>query len=160
MDKMNRHYIVWDFDGTLVPNVPYDSEQSLLLYRLHQKGNGPSFFTRFLVRLLVYADRKEHLRKVFKRFYIHFLIGTSADIYDPVCTQLAAKISQTDRRALMRLSQQGHRMIVLSCGTVNLSEGTLEKAGLCTILATMMPFSTPSSMNAYRTALILETKSS
>ncbi len=122
--------IIWDFDGTLIPNDPYDSEQSLMLYQIHQGEKGWSVFTHALARLLIYADRQERLRKVFKRFYIRFLTGSSVDIFDPVCTELAAKISDTDRGFLKRLSQLGHPMIVLSCGTVNLSEGTLQKAGL------------------------------
>jgi phosphoserine phosphatase len=56
--------------------------------------------------------------------------GTSEGIFDPVCTRLAAKIPEADRRALMQLANQGHRMIVLSCGTENLSENTLQKANL------------------------------
>jgi len=55
---------------------------------------------------------------------------TPVKIFDPVCSQLAAKISEADRHMLMQLSKRGHRMIVLSCGTANLSEGTLQKAGL------------------------------
>ena len=85
---------------------------------------------RALALMLIYADRKEHLRQVFKKFYIRFLMGASTHIFDPVCTRLAAKICEADRQALNQLSNQGCRMIVLSCGTVNLSENTLQKAGL------------------------------
>jgi phosphoserine phosphatase len=127
---MSRYNIIWDFDGTLLPNDPYDSEQSLMMYKLYEAGQRVPVFTHALARLLIYADQKEYLRKVFKRFYIRFMTGTSVDIFDPVCTQLAAKISEADRRALMQLANLGHRMIVLSCGTANLSESTLQKAGL------------------------------
>lgn len=122
--------IIWDFDGTLIPNDPYDSEQSLMMYKLYEAGPSVSVFTHALARFLIYADHKEHLRKVFKRFYIRFMTGTSVDIFDSVGQRLAAKISQADRRALKHLASQGHRMIVLSCGTANLSENTLQKAGL------------------------------
>ena len=122
--------IVWDFDGTLIPNDPYDSEQSMMMYKLYETGDKISIFTHALARLLLYADQKEYLRKVFKRFYIKFMIGTPIDIFGPVCTRLATKITDADRRAIKQLVNQGHRMIVLSCGTVNLSEGTLQKAGL------------------------------
>ena len=127
---MSRYNIIWDFDGTLLPNDPYDSEQSLMRYKLYEAGQRVPVFTHALARLLIYADQKEYLRKVFKRFYIRFMTGTSVDIFDPVCTQLAAKISEADRRALMQLANLGHRMIVLSCGTANLCESTLQKAGL------------------------------
>ena len=127
---MTNYTIIWDFDGTLIPNDPYDSEQTLMMYKLYEYGEKVSPCTHFLARLLIYADQKEYLRKVFKRFFIQFLKGTPIDIFDPVCTRLAAKISAADRRAIKQLEYQGHRMLVLSCGTVNLSEGTLQKAGL------------------------------
>jgi phosphoserine phosphatase len=127
---MSRYNIIWDFDGTLLPNDPYDSEQSLMMYKLYEAGEKIPVFTQALARLLIYADQKEHLRKLFKQFYIRFMTGTSTDIFDPVGRRLAAKIPQADRRALMQLADLGHRMIVLSCGTANLSEYTLQKAGL------------------------------
>lgn len=122
--------IIWDFDGTLIPNDPYDSEQILMMYRLSESGQKVPAFTRILAGLLIYADRKEHLRKLFKRFYIRLMTGSSADIFDSAGRKLAAKIPPADRNALMQLANQDHRMIVLSCGTVNLSEITLQKAGL------------------------------
>jgi len=130
MSGKKPYTIVWDFDGTLIPSDPYDSEQTLMMYKLYQAGDKISVFTHALARLLIYADQKEHLRKVFKRFYIRFMTGTSVAIFDPVGIRLAAKILETDRRAILQLANIGHRMIVLSCGTVNLSENTLQKAGL------------------------------
>ena len=35
---MSRYNIIWDFDGTLLPNDPYDSEQSLMMYKLYEAG--------------------------------------------------------------------------------------------------------------------------
>jgi len=127
---MKPSIIIWDFDGTLLPNEPYDSEQTLMLYKLHETGERISFFIRVLALILLYADQKEHLRKVFKKFYIRLMTGTIVDIFDPVCTRLAEKISAADRQALMQLANQGYHMIVLSCGTANLCENTLQKAGL------------------------------
>jgi phosphoserine phosphatase len=122
--------IIWDFDGTLLPNDPYDSEQSLMLYKLQETGEKVPVVIHALARILLYADQKEFLRKVFKRFYIRLMRGTSKDIFDPVCQRLAAKISEADRDAVMQLAYHGHHMIVLSCGTANLSEKTLQMAGL------------------------------
>jgi hypothetical protein len=54
--------IIWDFDGTLLPNDPYDSEQSLMMYKLHKAGGRIPFVLHVLARALLYADQKEHLR--------------------------------------------------------------------------------------------------
>ena len=62
--------ITWDFDGTLVPNDPYDSEQTLMRYKLAEAGNRISTFTRAVARLMIYADQKEFFRVAFKHFYI------------------------------------------------------------------------------------------
>ena len=127
---MKKNTIIWDFDGTLIPNDPYDSEQTLMMYKMKEFGGRNSFLTNALARLLIYADQMEHGRKIFKQFYMRFMRGVSVEIFDPVCKRLAAKISEQDRSVLRQLANQGHRMIVLSCGTTNLSENTMKQAGL------------------------------
>jgi phosphoserine phosphatase len=130
MAEKKTDTIIWDFDGTLIPNDPCDSEQTLMMHKLNESGKQISIFTRAVAKFLIYADQQQHLRNLFKRFYIRFMTGSSTDIFEPVGRRLADKISQADRQALKQLADQGHRMIVLSCGTVNLSEITLQKAGL------------------------------
>jgi phosphoserine phosphatase len=127
---MKTYSIIWDFDGTLMPNDPYDSEQSLLMYKLYESEEKVSFVLRTLTRIFIYADNHEHLRKTFKRFYAWFLKGTSVNILDEVSQHLAAKISETDRQAIVELKRQGYTMMVLSCGTADLSERALKIAGL------------------------------
>ena len=68
MAEITPDTIIWDFDGTLIPNDPYDSEQTLMMYKLYEAGQRVPVITHVLARLLIYADQKEHLRKVFKRF--------------------------------------------------------------------------------------------
>jgi phosphoserine phosphatase len=127
---MKLYTIIWDFDGTLLPNDPYDSEQSLLIYKLDKTEEKIPLILRALTRILIYADNREHLRKTFKRFYAWFLKGTGVNILDQVSQRLAAKISETDRKAVIELKRQGHAMMVLSCGTADLSERVLKIAGL------------------------------
>jgi len=134
---MKKYTIIWDFDGTLLPNDPYDSEQSLMMYKLHEAGEKIPVYIRALARTLLYADQKEYFRKIFKRFYIRLMTGTAVDMFDPVCRRLAAKIQEADRWALMHLAQEGHSMMVLSCGTTNLSERTLGNAGLAGCFTTI-----------------------
>jgi len=127
---MKTYSIIWDFDGTLLPNDPYDSEQSLLMYKLYETQEKISLVLHALTRILIYADNREHLRKTFKRFYAWSLKGTGGNILDQVSQRLAAKILETDRQAIIELKRQGHAMMVLSCGTADLSERVLKIAGM------------------------------
>ena len=101
-----------------------------MLYKLHETAERIPILNRALARVLLYADRKEHLRKVFKQFYIRFMTGTDLDLLDLVCTRMAERISDVDRNAVRSLADNGHRMIVLSCGTANLGEKILGSAGI------------------------------
>ena len=127
---MGTYSIIWDFDGTLLPNDPYDSEQSLMIYKLNETGEKIPILLRTVARSLIYADNKELLRKTFKHFYVWFLKGTRITALEKVSERLAEKISEIDRQTLLQLKEKGHTMMVLSCGTADLSEGVLNMAGL------------------------------
>ena len=122
--------IIWDFDGTLLPNDPHDSEQSLMLYKLEEAGADMPLIKRVVAHIMIYADSREHLRGMFKRFYVRFMHGTHVAAIDRVSERLAAKISTADRQAVMELKRQGYTMLVVSCGTADLSERVLKIAGL------------------------------
>ena len=127
---MKTYTIIWDFDGTILPPEPYDSEQSLLIYRLDQMGKNICPIKRLLIRAIIYADMRECLRKTFKKLYASFLRGTNIETIDCVAENLAEKISKRDRRALLRLKMDGHTMLIISCGTADLSERILKTSGL------------------------------
>jgi len=127
---MKRYTIIWDFDGTILPPEPYDSEQSLLIHKLNQSREEIPFFMHVVGRVIIYADMKKQLRRTFKKLYLHFLMGTQIEVLDHVAEPLAEKISEADRQTLLRLKEDGHNMMVLSCGTVDLSERVLKIAGL------------------------------
>ena len=127
---MSTHSIIWDFDGTLLPNDPNDSEQSLMLYKLEMAGSNMPVIKRAMAHIMIYADSKEYLRSSFKRFYVWFMKGTSAKVLDRVAERLAAKISSADRQAVMELKRKNYSMLVLSCGTADLSERVLKIAEL------------------------------
>ena len=44
---MKPDTIIWDFDGTLLPSDPYDSEQTLLRYKLTAVEEKISIFKKF-----------------------------------------------------------------------------------------------------------------
>ena len=122
--------IIWDFDGTILPLAPFDSEQSLLLHRMNQPEEPFGLLRKAFVKAIVYADRRERLRKTFKKSYIRLLKDTPSKMLDVVCRDLAKKISTADRNMFGKLKADGYDMMVLSCGTADLSERVLTFAGL------------------------------
>jgi phosphoserine phosphatase len=122
--------IIWDFDGTILPLAPFDSEQSLLLHRMNQPQQPFGLLKKAYVKAIIYADRRERLRKTFKLSYIRLLKGTPSRMLDDACRTLAENISEADRTVFWKLKAQGYDMLVLSCGTADLSERVLRFAGL------------------------------
>jgi phosphoserine phosphatase len=127
---MKPFTIVWDFDGTILPLKPFDSEQTLLLYSSSQMKGTFALLKKIYARLLIYADRGEWFRKKFKTAYAELITGTTASVLDKVCFQLAGTISADDRRLYRELKSDGHEMLVVSCGTFDLIERVLTFAGI------------------------------
>ena len=130
LDPMPNHSIIWDFDGTLLPNDPHDSEQSLMLFKLNETGANIPVVLHAIAHIMIYADRKECLRRMFKRFYVWFMQGAHINTLDKVSERLTEKISTADRQTVIALKKKGYRMMVLSCGTADLGERVLKMAGL------------------------------
>lgn len=130
LKSVKSYTIIWDFDGTILPSDPYDSEQTLLLYKMKVSRGKISFFKQILARAVIYADMKEWLGESFKKYYIHILKGTRSEAFDSVAECLAQKISKTDRQTFLKLKGDGHHMMILSCGTLDLIERVLKLAGL------------------------------
>jgi phosphoserine phosphatase len=122
--------IIWDFDGTILPIDPFDSEQSLLTYRMNQRDHSFGRFKKRWAKAIIFADQHERLRRTFKKSYIWMLKGTPSSTLDVVSHNLAHKISREDCHVFRQLKADGYDMMVLSCGTVDLSERVLKFAGL------------------------------
>jgi len=128
---MKKPTIIWDFDGTLLPNDPYDSEQSLLIFQMQQSSYKFPLHKKIAAGGIIYADRKEWLPgKYFKLPYVRLLKNTPVQILDQVAEKLAKKISKIDRDSIRELSRRGYDMLVISCGTADLSQRVLEFAGI------------------------------
>jgi phosphoserine phosphatase len=127
---MKSYTIIWDFDGTILPSEPYDSEQALLFYKVNREGGKIPFFKRLVARAIIYADMKEWLGESFKKYYLWVLRGTPIEILDRVAEDLAIKISEADRQTFLRLEGDGHDMMIISCGTLELIERILNLAGI------------------------------
>ena len=122
---MKTFTIVWDFDGTILPLEPFDSEQSLLIQRMNLAHKPFGRVKKAYARAIIYADRREWFPNMFKRSYIRLLEGTPSSVLDDVSRRLAVGIPETDRRTLRSLKQDGHTLHLLSCGTADLSERIL-----------------------------------
>lgn len=144
---MTPHTIIWDFDGTLYPLLPYDSEQLLMrLSRKHLKKRAHSF-QRILGGWVSYGDmhqwfRGRHLRKLYNRLYGCSIKNTPVSLLYRAIDDISALISPEDRDTLHGLHESGFRMLVISCGTLDLCEGVLQKAGVrdCFESVTANPF--------------------
>jgi len=127
---MRADMIIWDFDGTLLPLAPYDSEHTLMLHKLGDTSPRPPYLVRAIARLLIKADRRQMLSNTFKQFYIRLMKGTPLNLLDQVSRRLSDSISTQDRQTIRHLNSENYRMMVLSCGTADLSESVLKMAGL------------------------------
>lgn len=127
---MKKFTIIWDFDGTILPLEPFDSEQTLLIHCMNQPEEPFGWFKKGFTKAIIYADQREWLRKSFKKSYIQLLKDTPSSTLNKVCRNLAEKISTADRNCLWKLKNAGYDMMVLSCGTADLSERVLTFAGL------------------------------
>lgn len=123
-----RFNVVFDFDGTLLPMQPWDSEQELLAAWLESRRL-PAW-RRLYCRLVIEGDRRGWLKAGFKKHYLGFLRGSPRELVDRVAQRLAARIPAEDRDALHELAGRGHRLILASCGTADLSERVLASCGV------------------------------
>ncbi len=121
--------IVWDFDGTVLPMTPYDSEQTLLLYHL-KKGKSSSILRKLFIRAIMYADMKGWLGHLFKPMYIRAIKGSDIRAVEIVASRLAKRISSDDIETFRELYSRGHELVLVSCGTLDLSKITFETAGI------------------------------
>jgi phosphoserine phosphatase len=128
--ELHTSTIIWDFDGTILPLAPFDSEQFLLRHRMNQREDPFGLLKKAYVKAIVYADRRERLRRTFKKSYLRLLKDTPTGVLDEVGRDLAENIPTADRKVFRQLKKDGYEMMVLSCGTADLSERVLRFAGI------------------------------
>ena len=126
---MRKLHIVWDYDGTILPFVPYDSEQYLLDYlnRNSTSGRGVPYYKRIVSRLAIYADNRELLGHSFKKYYNWILKSTDSSILDAVNNDLASFIPDNHISTIKGLNSRGYDMSIISCGTGDLCVNPLKK---------------------------------
>ncbi len=122
--------IVWDFDGTILPLTPHDSEQSLLSCIVEEMPRYILNLKGLFTRAIIYADMKGWIGHYFKPLYLWAAKGTNKDIIERVTEELAGRISLEDRNTVKALQRAGHKQVLISCGTENLSRAVLQKSGI------------------------------
>ena len=117
---MENWSIIWDYDGTILPFTPYDSEQFLLDYLLSRKKREISFIKRIVARAAIFADKHQILGHSFKKYYMWVLKGTDASVLEEAGNALSVLIPDSYIDTLSFFAKKGFKMYIISCGTANL----------------------------------------
>ena len=117
---METWSIIWDYDGTILPFTPYDSEQFLLDYLLNKKKKEISLIKRIVARAAIFADKKQILGHSFKKYFIWVLKGIDASVLEEVGNALSASIPESYIDTLSFFAKKGFKMYIISCGTADL----------------------------------------
>lgn len=118
--------ITFDFDGTLYPIAPYDSEQRLILEIAQHKGRiFRNRAKRFIAQDL--AGRVPH--GSFHSRYARMVRTVKPDMVEQAAAKVAANLPLQDREAIRRMAEHAD-LIILSCGTENLIRAFLKQLEL------------------------------
>jgi phosphoserine phosphatase len=112
--------IIWDYDGTILPFMPYDSEQFLLDYLVKSSLPGVSLFKKIISRGTIFADRRELLGHSFKKYYNWILKDLDASVLENVNRSIADLIPDSHIETFAYFHDKGMTMSIISCGTADL----------------------------------------
>lgn len=111
--------IAFDFDGTLYPIRPYDSEQRMMFKATRNAGT----LKRRLAKRAVLKDMKGMMHGgEFTYNYIRFTRDMPASLLDEVVEDLCTLVSDDVLLPLQELKDMGAELCIISCGTENLAE--------------------------------------
>lgn len=114
---MNKKYLIaFDFDGTLYPILPYDSEQRLVLATAKNRGH----LNRLRAKRMVQKDNEGKMRLgEFNRRYHDLLGGCTSSQIEEVAADLFSLVDPNQFSLLKNLADKAD-LAILSCGTENL----------------------------------------
>jgi phosphoserine phosphatase len=121
-----RACITFDFDGTLYPIAPYDSEQRLIRKVASTKG---TLFRQRAKRLILQDQKGTLIGDAFHKRYADLVRTANAGMIDEVARDISLFLSTEDIQALACLGDIAD-LAVLTCGTENLVESFLQQTGL------------------------------
>ncbi len=114
---MNKKYLIaFDFDGTLYPLVPYDSEQRLVLSTAKGRGH----LNRVRAKRMVLKDRQGRMGLgEFNQRYHDLLGGCTPSHIEKVAKDISSLVDPKQFTLLKDLSEKAD-LAILSCGTENI----------------------------------------
>ena len=111
-----KNLVAFDFDGTLYPLVPYDSEQRLILSTAKNRGH----LNRLRAKRMVQKDREGRMGlKEFNTRYHDLLGGCTPAQIEEVAKDLFTLVDSKQFVLLKELSEKAD-LAILSCGTENI----------------------------------------
>lgn len=119
-------FVAFDFDGTLYPISPYDSEQLLMLKRSRKKG----WLSYLKAKYAVFLDQRGMSWEKFTALYEHIIKGTSKELFSEVALELYNLCNTTDFSVFRKLKDAGVYLGIISCGTEELCDAFLKAAGI------------------------------
>jgi len=118
-----KYLIAFDFDGTLYPLHPYDSEQRLVLTTAKSRGH----LNRVRAKRMV---QKDHEGKMglgeFNRRYHDMLGSCTPALIEEVASDLYALV-ESKQYSLLKILSEKADLAILSCGTENIIHAFLSK---------------------------------
>ncbi len=111
-----NNLVAFDFDGTLYPLVPYDSEQRLVLSTAKDRGH----LNRVRAKRMVVKDSEGRMDLgEFNRRYHDLLGGCTPNHVEEVAEDLFALVDPKQFTLIKALSEMAD-LAILSCGTENI----------------------------------------
>ena len=123
---MNNALIAFDFDGTLYPPVPYDSEDLIML-----KAGRRNLLKALLARHAIISEhRKDFNFKSYNRVLQFNARNMPVSFIDEVVDVICKQAENVSFEPLYRLKEMGNTLAIVSCGTDIMIERFLEKMGI------------------------------
>ena len=122
----HRALVLFDFDGTLYPIAPYDSEQLLVRSVASHKS---TLFKQRANRFIAQDQAGKFTQQGFSTRYAHLVQSANQSMIDAIAHTLATRLNDQDIAALSALHNHAD-LAILSCGTQNIIEAFLAELGL------------------------------
>lgn len=123
--------IVWGFNGTIVPMLPYtvfyDSDHILLDYLIQNRFF--SFGEKIQASMLLKMEERDFWRPFFRKKTGKFLEKKPSAVIEAVSKIISLRIPEENLEVMRKLQASGYNMYIASCSVGNIISRTLEMRG-------------------------------